>query len=216
MDPIDFFDYLGNVRILGILRTPVADSGPPAIDAAVAGGVRIVEISMNTAGAASMIGHFAERVDVVVGAGTVLTPDDAKRAIDQGARFLSSPIMNEPVIVAAASAGVAMIPGARTPTEMARGLRAGATVQYLFPTPADGPSYLRACVGPFVDLRLIPATGVTANDAASYLRAGAFAVGFGDDLFLARHLAERRFDLIEARARSIASTVAAVDRDATG
>ncbi len=123
MGPNEFFQYVGEVRVIGLLRTPVPESAPPAIEAAVAGGVRVIEISMNTAGAGQMLGRFADRADSIIGAGTVLTPDDAKLAIDQGARFLTSPVVSEPVLKVAAEAGVAMIPGTNTPTEMARAMR---------------------------------------------------------------------------------------------
>jgi len=140
---------------------------------------------------------------LVVGAGTVLDVEQARLAVEAGARFLVSPVVDEAVIGEALAAGVAVMPGTHTPTEMIRAHRAGAHLQKLFPAPGAGPAFVRACLGPLPFLRIVPTNDVDASNAAAYLRAGAFAVGLGNKLFLADDLREGRFDRIERRAREM-------------
>lgn len=212
MRPDEFVMCLGTLRASAILRTSIADAAGPAMDAAVRGGFRIVEFTLNTPGALDRIGEFSRRPDLVVGAGTVLTPDEAKDAVRAGARFLVSPVVDEEVIDAAHALGVAMLPGCHTPTELLRAHRAGAAIQKLFPAPGSGPDYVRACLGPLPFLRIVPTSGVTEDNARAWLAAGCFAVGFVGSLFDASTLAAGRFDLIEERARRC---LAGLDEPAT-
>ena len=100
-----------------------------------------------------------------------------------------------------------MMPGTHTPTEMLRAHRAGAQLQKLFPVPANGPKFVRACLGPMPFLRIVPTNGVHKNNAAGYFKAGAFAVGFVASLFDATALEEGDFDRIEERARELLAIV---------
>lgn len=201
MTPDAFVSTLGRLRASAILRTPIGEAAGPAMDAAVRGGFRVVEFTLNTPGALDRIAEFARRDEIVVGAGTVLTVQDAREAVMRGASFLVSPIVDEAVIEEAASLGVCMLPGCHTPTEMMRAHRAGAQVLKLFPAPASGPDYVRACLGPLPFLRIVPTSGVTEQNARAWLDAGCFAVGFVASLFDAADLREGRFDAIEERAK---------------
>jgi Entner-Doudoroff aldolase len=145
----------------------------------------------------------------VVGAGTVLTAQDAEDAVAHGARFLVSPVVDEEVIEAARRLGVAAIPGCATPTEMLRAWRAGAPLQKLFPAPGPGPAWVKATLAPLPFLRIVPTNGVTAENARAWLDAGAFALGFVAPLFDPADLAARRFDRIEERARFLLVAVRA-------
>ena len=100
-----------------------------------------------------------------------------------------------------------MMPGTHTPTEMLRAHRAGASLQKLFPAPGIGPTYVKACLGPMPFLRIVPTSGVDESNAAAYLQAGAFAVGFVTSLFDPEDLAAGRFDRVEQRARSLLAAV---------
>lgn len=207
VSPAEFIETLGRTRASAILRTGVAAAAAPAMDAAIRGGFRIVEFTLNTPGALDLIEGFSERDGLVVGAGTVLSPDDARAAVARGARFLVSPAVDPEVIECALSLGACMIPGCHTPTEMIRAHRAGAEVLKLFPAPAGGPDYVRACLGPLPFLRLVPTSGVTAENARAWLDAGCFAVGFVGSLFDPRDLREGRFDAVEARARRLLASL---------
>ncbi len=203
MRPEEFVSFLHTHKASAILRTSVGQAAKPAMDAAMRGGFKVIEFTLTTPGALELIGEFSKRQGIVVGAGTVLTVDDAKAAVDAGAVFLVSPVVDEAVIDAARSLGVAMMPGTHTPTEMLRAHRAGASLQKLFPAPGIGPVYVKACLGPMPFLRIVPTSGINESNAAAYLQAGAFAVGFVTRLFDPDDLAAGRFDTIEQRARSL-------------
>jgi len=209
MTPGEFVACLGRERASAILRTSDADAAGPAMEAAVRGGFRVVEFTLTTPGALDRIAEFAKRPGLVVGAGTVMTADDAREAVARGARFLVSPVVDEAVIAAARRLDVAALPGACTPTEMLRAHRAGAPLVKLFPAPADGPTYVRQIVGPMPFLKIVPTAGVSEKNAAAYLRAGAFAVGFVSSLFRAEDVAARRWEAVEERARVLLAAAAA-------
>ena len=202
MRPEEFLAFLETRRASAILRTPIADAAKPAMEAAVRGGFEVIEFTLTTPGALELIGEFAGRPGIVVGAGTVLTTEDADRAVEAGARFLVSPVVDELVIDAAKSLGVAVMPGTHTPTEMLRAYRAGAQLQKLFPAPGIGAPYVKACMGPMPFLRIVPTSGVDDSNAAEYLAAGAFAVGFVAPLFDPDDVAAGRFARIEQSART--------------
>lgn len=203
VQPDEFVEFLGKQRASAILRTDRAEAAGPAMEAAIRGGFRVCEFTMTVPGACELIREFAGREEIVVGAGTVLTVEEAGRAVDAGARFLVSPVTDEVVIREAARLGVAVMPGTHTPTEMLRAHHAGAPLQKLFPAPGIGPAYVKACLGPMPFLRLVPTSGVDAGNARAWLDAGAFAVGFVAPLFDPGDLERGDFDAIEERAREL-------------
>jgi len=208
VQPEAFVNLLGRLRATAILRTSIEDAAAPAMDAAIRGGFRIVEFTLNTPGALERIVEFSRRDDVIVGAGTVLTVADARAAVRAGARFLVSPVVDVEVIEEAAELGVCAIPGCHSPTELLLAHRAGAPLQKLFPALALGPDWVRACLAPLPFLRIVPTNGVTAENARAFLDAGCLAVGFGAPLFAASDLAERRFERIAERARALLARLA--------
>ena len=207
MNPERFVARLGEVRASAILRCPAQKTAASAMEAAVRGGFRIVEFTLTIPGALDLVEEFARREELIVGAGTVLTADEARSAVKRGARFLVSPVMDPEVIAAGVAAGVAVIPGCHTPTEMLAAHRAGAPLQKLFPAPGIGPAYVRACLGPLPFLRLVPTHGIDASNARAWLDAGAFAVGFTQSLFDAEEIKTGRFDRVEERARLLLAAV---------
>ena len=209
MTPDAFVDFLGTECASAILRTDVAEAAAPAMDAAIRGGFRVVEFTLTIPDVYERIGEFAARDGVVVGAGTVLTVEQARAAVEQGARFLVSPVVDEAVIEEATRLGVAMMPGTHTPTEMLRAHRAGAQLQKLFPAPGIGPAYVASCLGPLPFLRIVPTNGADETNARAWLDAGAHALGFVAPLFDAGEVRDGRADLIEARARRLLDAVRA-------
>lgn len=196
-------------RCSAILRTADRDVVRPALEAVIRGGFRIVEVTMTTPDCLEHIAALAERHGLVVGAGTVLTVDDAKEARAAGARFLVSPCTDPQVITFCRQHDLVSVPGTFTPTEMMAAHRAGADLIKLFPAPANGPEFLRAVRGPLPFLRLFPTSGVTEDNVDAWFHAGAFGVGFVASLFDADDLKAQRFDAIEARARRMLAKVAA-------
>jgi Entner-Doudoroff aldolase len=203
MNPAEFVAALGEARASAILRTSRTPDARAAMDAAVRGGFTICEFTLTVPGALHLIREFAARRGLVVGAGTVLTVEEARAAVAAGASFLVSPVVDESVIEEAARLGVAIIPGCSTPTEMLRAHRAGAPLQKLFPAPGTGPAWVAQALGALPFLRIVPTSGVTLENAPAYLRAGAFAVGFVNSLFDPEDIRAGRFDAIEARASAM-------------
>lgn len=208
MKPDEFLDFYARHRASAILRTSRHEVAKPAMEAAIRGGFRVCEFTLTVPDVYGLIGELAAVDDIVVGAGTVLTVDEAREAVAAGARFLVSPVTDEAVIEEARRLDVAVMPGTHTPTEMLRAHRAGAPLQKLFPAPGIGPTYVKACLGPMPFLRLVPTHGVDATNARAYLDAGAFALGFVAPLFDPEDLENECYDAIERRARALLDAVA--------
>ena len=203
MKPAEFVELFASERASAILRTPIEAAAAPAMEAAVRAGFRIVEFTMTVPAVLDRIAEFSQRDGLVVGAGTVLTVDEARAAVDAGATFLVSPVTDEAVIEEATRLGVAAMPGTHTPTEMLRAHNAGAQLQKLFPAPGIGPAFVRATLGPMPFLKIVPTSGVDAANVGDYLAAGAHAVGFVAPLFNAADIEAGKFDRIEARGRKL-------------
>ena len=221
MTPDDFVRALGRHRTSAIVRAPSQAAAHGAMNAAVAGGVRIVEFTMTTPGVLELVAEFASRdaveeVDgidrLIVGAGTVLTPEQARDAVKAGARFLVSPVADAAVIRTATELGVAMMPGVHTPTEMLQAQRDGASLLKLFPAPAGGPAYLRSVLAPLPSLKVVPTNGVDESNIGAWLEAGAWGVGLVGPLFRKEDVAGENWSAIEARAARMRAAAMAVER----
>lgn len=207
MKPEEFLTFYKAERASAILRTDDQQAARQAMEAAVQGGFRVLEFTLTIPGACDLIKEFSAREGLVVGAGTVLTFEQAQQAVDAGAKFLVSPVLDNAIVQAAREFDVAVMPGASTPTEMLRSYVAGAHLQKLFPATATGPAWVKQTLGPLPFLRIVPTSGVTLENAAAYLQAGAFAVGFVASLFDPADIAAGRFDAIEDRARQMLAVV---------
>lgn len=168
--------------VVAVIRHTDAPSAERIARAAIEGGIRVVEITFTVPGADALIARLrADRPDVVIGAGTVLTPDQLDAAADAGAVFAVAPILDEAVAARAAERAVAFIPGAFTPTEVARASRGAAAVK-LFPAAGLGTAFVTAVRDVLPDVRLMPTGGITAAAVGDWLRAGAYAVGLAGAL----------------------------------
>lgn len=208
MTPDAFVERLGQTRASAILRTDDQRKAADAMDAAIRGGLTLVEFTLTVPGVYELIREFSRRDGVVVGAGTVLEVEQARRAVEAGASFLVSPVVDEAVIAAADALGVAAMPGTHTPTEMLRAHRAGAQLCKLFPAPAGGPRWLKSVLGPLPFLKVVPTNGIDVDTMDDWFAAGAWAGGFVASLFTPEDMAARNWDAIEARARTIAERAA--------
>lgn len=214
MTPDEFLQFMWRERAAAIMRANDRERAAEGMRAAIRGGFRAVEFTMTTPDVLGLIAEFANEPDVVVGAGTVLTVEDARAAVRAGARFLVSPVTDEKVIAAAHALGVAVMPGTYSPTEMFRAHQAGAQIQKLFPVTGGGPVHVRSVLGPMPFLRIVPTNGVNRDNAAAYLEAGAFACGFVSPLFDPKAMAAQDFDAIEHRAREIRTVIDGAPRTA--
>ena len=209
----EFLDALWQERASAVLRTDNQETAKKAMEAAVLGGFRIIEFTLTIPGAMDLIKDFSWHSDLIVGAGTVLSVENAREAVSRGAKFLVSPVVDPEVITFAKEMDVAVIPGTFTPTEMLQAYRLGAPLQKLFPDPPNGPKYVRSCLAPMPFLRLVPSHGgVDATNALAYLEAGAYAVAFVGSLFDAQDLQHQKYDRIEQRARSIRELIHSFER----
>jgi 2-dehydro-3-deoxyphosphogluconate aldolase/(4S)-4-hydroxy-2-oxoglutarate aldolase len=190
-------------RVSAIIRTKDRSLAREAMEAAVAGGFRMVEFTLTTPGALELIAAFSKRPELLVGAGTVLSVELARDAVSAGARFLVSPVVDREVIEEAAELDVPSIPGAHTPTEMQTAHRCGADFVKVFPAPAGGVEYIKAVLGPLSHLRLFPTAGVTPENFLHYLEAGCAGVGLVGALFSPVDLTGGNFAAIRTRAGGI-------------
>jgi 2-dehydro-3-deoxyphosphogluconate aldolase/(4S)-4-hydroxy-2-oxoglutarate aldolase len=203
----EFLELYRAQRASAILRTSDMALAREAMRAAVRGGFRVIEFTLSIPGAVDLIAEFSRDSNLVVGAGTVLTVEEARATVAAGARFLVAPVMDPAIIGEAERLGVAMMPGCSTPTEMLQAYRCGAALQKLFPAPGTGPVWVAQTLGPLPFLRIVPTSGVTLENAAAYLKAGAFAVGFVNSLFEPADVKASRWDVLESRARAMLDAV---------
>jgi 2-dehydro-3-deoxyphosphogluconate aldolase/(4S)-4-hydroxy-2-oxoglutarate aldolase len=181
----DTLARIAQAGVIPVIRAASADEALRAVEAIYAAGIPIVEVTMTVPDAARAIARTRELHgdDVVVGAGTVTSAEDARRCIDAGASFLVSPGLSVSVLTTAREMNILAIPGAFTPTEVMNAVEAGARAIKIFPcSSGGGPKHLKALRGPFPHVALIPTGGVNASNAADYIEAGAFALGAGGDL----------------------------------
>ena len=174
----------GELEQRGIVAVVRAGSGERAVAAGRAlasGGISALEVTFTVPGAAAAIEQLGADAALLVGAGTVLTPGQAREAVRAGARFLVSPHLDPAVLDVADELGVPALPGVFTPSEVAAASRRCSLLK-LFPASLGGPGLLRALRGPFPGLAVVPTGGVNAGNLAEWLAAGAIAVGAGSDL----------------------------------
>lgn len=195
--------FIERACVSAIIRTENEALAERAMRAAVDGGFRVVEFTLTTPGALSLIERFAADKSLLVGAGTVMTTRQAREAVDAGAMFLVSPICDSDVVICAAELDVASIPGAYTPTEMETAHRLGADFVKVFPAPMGGVQFIHSIRGPLPHLRLFPTAGPTPDNFIEYLAAGCVGVGFVRSLFRPEDLENKNFDAIRDRASLI-------------
>jgi len=176
--------HLQECPIVAVLRAPDASDYDRVVDVLVERGIRSIELTLTTPATLDRLPAIADRygTDAEIGIGTVTGLDAAQAAIAAGADYLVTPVLDREVIALAADAGVAVFPGALSPTEVFAAWSAGATAVKIFPAQTVGAQYGAHLRGPFPDLRFIPSGGVGLDDVAAWLRAGASAVSLGGPL----------------------------------
>lgn len=176
---------LERVGLIPVLRAKSVAQGRAVVDAMMAGGVTVVEVTMTVPGAIDLLKELksAYADKLLLGSGTVTTADQCQATIDAGAEFVVSPSLHPEVIRVTKANKKISCPGALTPTEAITAWNEGADYVKIFPCSAvGGASYLKSLLAPFPHLKLIPTGGVTLQTAASFIQAGARALGVGADL----------------------------------
>jgi 2-dehydro-3-deoxyphosphogluconate aldolase/(4S)-4-hydroxy-2-oxoglutarate aldolase len=195
-------------RIFAVLRLQRTERIVELVTAIIAGGIGIVEVTLNSGDALQSIRVLQKEFpNVIIGAGTVIGYDNAVQAIEHGAQFLVSPVTDLDMLSVGKEVGVVTMAGALTPTEAWQASEAGADFVKLFPMAGIGPEYLRAMRGPLNEIQFITTNGVTLDNIGEYFAAGAVAVGIGTPLVSDRDMESENFDSIRTRAEQLVKKV---------
>ena len=181
-----------------------------AAEAVCQGGIPIVEITMTVPGAVEVIRELSKSSasEVLIGAGTVLDVETARRCLDAGAQFLVSPGLNLPTVELAVREKILIMAGALTPTEVITAWNAGSDFVKIFPCgQVGGAKYIKALKGPLPQIPLVPTGGVNLNTAAEFIEAGAAALGIGGELVQAEALKSGKSQIITENARKFVEIV---------
>ncbi len=227
MDKQKVRDRITEIGIVPVVRASSPRDARIAADAVCEGGIPIVEITMTVPGAIDVIRELTKNAasEVLVGAGTVLNAEAARRCLDAGAQFLVSPGLNLQTVELAVREGKLMMAGALTPTEIITAWEAGSDFVKVFPCgQVGGAKYIKALKGPLPQVRLVPTGGVNLDTAAEFIQAGAAALGVGGELVQAEALKSNKPEIIvenarrflaivkQARAQMASSSIAAKSR----
>ncbi len=190
--------------IIGILRGFTLGQMTEIVRAAVRGGLRNIEITMNTPDAARQL---REAVTVAegrlnIGAGTVINLELLDQALGAGAAFVVTPTVEPTVITKCVNQKVPVFPGAFSPTEIVRAWELGAMMVKVFPAECVGPSYIRALKAPLPHIKLLPTGGVDLKSLPAFLKAGADGFGMGSPLFGRQRVESCDWTWIEAQCRA--------------
>jgi 2-dehydro-3-deoxyphosphogluconate aldolase/(4S)-4-hydroxy-2-oxoglutarate aldolase len=209
MQRTDIVARIERERIVAVIRLDDPQKLRAVVDALAAGGVRVCEVTMTVPRAIELIGQLVSGLgdDVLIGAGTVVDATTARAAIDAGARFVVGPVFRRDVIGACHERGVPAMPGCLTPTEILDAWDAGADIVKVFPSTSLGPTFIKDVRAPLPQLKLMPTGGVSIDNAADWLRAGAVAVGVGSALVDAGAVKSGDFASITRRAERLVHEV---------
>ncbi|HKW56659.1 MAG TPA: bifunctional 4-hydroxy-2-oxoglutarate aldolase/2-dehydro-3-deoxy-phosphogluconate aldolase [Candidatus Acidoferrum sp.] len=202
--------WIEEIGVIPVIRAASAREARIAAEAVRAGGITVVEITMTVPGAVQAIRELRKScgLDVLVGAGTVLSPEAAVECIEAGAEFLVSPGLNLKTIEAAARHEKLMLAGALTPTEVITAWEAGSDLVKIFPCgQVGGAKYIKALKGPLPQVPLVPTGGVNLQTAAEFIEAGAAALGVGGELVQAKALQAGQPEVIAENARKFLEAV---------
>jgi 2-dehydro-3-deoxyphosphogluconate aldolase/(4S)-4-hydroxy-2-oxoglutarate aldolase len=206
-------EIIERVGLVPVLRAKSIAQAHAVVEAMIAGGVTVVEVTMTVPNAVHLLKELKKEhgAKILLGSGTVTTAKEAEDTINAGAEFVVSPSLHPDVIAATRATGKLSIPGALTPTEVITAHRGGADYVKIFPCSAvGGASYLRSLLAPFPHLKLIPTGGVTLKTAEEFIRAGARALGVGSDLVNLTAIDEGKPEIITEAARAYLEVLAKV------
>lgn len=205
-----YHDAFSANPIIGVIRDIEKKNVVSAIDAAVQGGLTIAEIAMNTIDAADQINltstYFGGKC--IIGAGTVLTLEICRKAIDSGASFIVTPVTDQDVIKFCVSENIPVVAGALTPSEVYASWKYGATMVKVFPAGlVGGPDYIRELRGPFKDIPLVAFSGISPEKIDDYFKAGVNGIGLGKRLFRNEWIEMGHFDKVKECAETFTKAI---------
>ena len=199
-------DRIADAGVLPVIVIDDPHAASDLADALVDGGLPVAEVTLRTAAGLEALRALAQRSDMLIGAGTVLTERDVELCADAGARFIVSPGFDRIVVERAMSLGLEAFPGIATSTEIQAALRSGLTTVKVFPVERlGGIGLIDAFGGPFPDLRFLPSGGITEDHLAAYLSRPSVAAVSGSWMASRAAISSKDFDGIrEASARTVA------------
>jgi len=197
------------IGVIPAVRLSSAEEALFAAEAVCSAGIPIVEVTMTVPGALDVIANLVKSSpELIVGAGTVFDSETARRCLDAGATFLTSTGLDLDIVELAEREKVLVFPGVMTPTEVHTAFKAGCQLVKVFPcSQLGGAGYIRALKSPFPNVSMIASGGVTQQNAAEFIRAGAVAVGVGQHLIPRKAIDKREADWIRELARRFVTIV---------
>lgn len=185
MNKFDIINKIKEKKIIAVIRYNDATKIERIVESIILGGITIIEITMTVPNAVEIIKSLSEKyknTDVVIGAGTILSREEAKTAIESGSSFIVSPILNEDMIKICTNYNILCIPGIATPTEAFNAMQYGAEILKLFPSNSFSPKIIKTYKGPFPEIKLLPTGGISIENINEWINAGAYGVGIGGEL----------------------------------
>lgn len=194
------WDLFNGIPVVGIIRGLPAQQVHGLAQHYQASGLTTLEVTMNTEGAATAISRLVKEFGgrLNIGAGTVCSLQDLKTALDAGAQFIVTPVLEESVVAACVKENIPVFPGAYTPTEIFRAWHMGASMVKVFPATRLGADFIKEVLAPLDYLKLIPTGGITVDNFTDFLKAGAAGLGMGSQLFPKQLVVQERWDELSA------------------
>jgi 2-dehydro-3-deoxyphosphogluconate aldolase/(4S)-4-hydroxy-2-oxoglutarate aldolase len=210
MEKAEVLDRIRTEGLIPVVRLAASQDAAEVADALRAGGASLIEITMTVPGALDVIKDLSHRYgsEILVGAGTVLDGETGRLAVLSGARFLVSPAIDLGLIQVARRSNVVVIPGAMTPTEILTAWNAGADMVKVFPVAQlGGAGYIKALRGPLPHIPLVPTGGINLQNAASFIQAGAAALGAGGELVDKELVRGKKFHVIRENTQAFLKAI---------
>jgi 2-dehydro-3-deoxyphosphogluconate aldolase/(4S)-4-hydroxy-2-oxoglutarate aldolase len=204
----DVLERLGQIRIVPVVVLENAAQAKPLAEALLAGGLPCAEVTFRTSAAAEAIKIFSTYKEICLGAGTVLSVDQVKSAVDSGATFIVSPGFNPKVVRYCVEQRIPITPGICTPTEIEMGLDFGLNIFKFFPAEAyGGLKTLKAISAPFSMIKFIPTGGIDANNVRDYLSTKQVYACGGSWMVTKEMISNRKFNEVTALAKEAVNIV---------
>ena len=202
-------DRFKKAAALGIIRGASFNSIQGLLTACVLGGLKFVELTLNSRGALPLIELASSKFsdDICIGAGTVVSLQDATQAFNAGAKFIVSPTLNIEVASFCNEKNLAYFPGALSPTEIEKAWNSGATMVKVFPASQMGPDYFKTLLGPFDQILLMAVGGINSSNAVQYLDAGASILAIGGSVFTPSRIKNHEFGIIQSEVSEVVSVI---------
>lgn len=209
MDKELVFEKVKELGLLAVLRGPSEEKTVRAVDALVAGGVKGIEITYSTPNAEAVVNTLVKKYgdEILVGMGTLTKPEHIRMALDNGAKFIVSPMFDPALTEDFVKSGLLSMVGCFTPSEVFQAYKLGADVIKIFPGQLAGPKYIKDLKGPFPDIPVMPTGGVDKDNVPEWFKVGVVAVGAGSSLCPKNLVLEENFAKITEIAKAFVNEV---------